>query len=326
MKIPKFIARGLVSGSLRLRPEVMDVIKKLSDDSTSRAKAAPVEEQAKQSSSEKEAAAPPPCDSQRRSLVVSPLPGRWIRWSCATFAWIAFCLVQSASAAQNLSAFDAANRTMVAGNLAQASQGFESLIARQGYSAPLLFNLANAQLREGKPGRAILNYERARWLAPNDPDIDANLRLARERSQTVLAAPWPLRFASLFTMNGWAGLGAGSLLLVTATLPLALLLPRRRTVLRLARVLAVVTLLASLAAIGARWGELSRAVIVAKAAPARISPVTVGQAIFTLPEGTMVNIEKSNGPFTLVIAQNGQKGWVSRDDIKPVIPRSTLKE
>jgi hypothetical protein len=322
MKIPKFIARGLVSGALRMRPEVMDAIKKLSDDSTSRAEAAPAEEQAKLSSPEKEAT-PTHCGSQRRRLFVSPFPGRWIRWSCATFAWVALCLVQPASAVEHSSAFDAANQAMVAGNPAQASQGFESLIARQGYSAPLLFNLANAQLREGRTGRAILNYERARWLAPNDPDIATNLRLAHERTQTVLAASYPLRFATLFTMNGWAGLGAGSLVLVTATLPLALLLPRRRTPLRLARVLAVVTLLGSLAAIGARWGELSRGVIVAKAAPARISPVTVGQAIFTLPEGTMVNIEKSHGPFTLVTAQNGQRGWVSRDTIEPVIPSIT---
>jgi hypothetical protein len=234
-------------------------------------------------------------------------------------ALAALCLVRPARAGENLSAFDAANQAMAEGNPTQAARGFESLITRQGYSAAVLFNLANAQLRAGKTGQAILNYERARWLAPRDADLATNLRLAQERTQVALAASSPLRFADWFTVDGWAGLAAGSLLLVTATLPLALLLPRQRAVLRVARILAVMTLLSSLVAIGARWGELNRAVVVAKSAPARISPVTLGPALLTLPEGTMVNIVKSHGSFTLVSAQNGQRGWVNCDTIEPVI-------
>ena len=52
--------------------------------------------------------------------------------------------------------------------------------APAGYSAPALYNLANAYARAGKPGLAVLNYERAKLLEPNDPDIDANLRHVRE--------------------------------------------------------------------------------------------------------------------------------------------------
>src|SRR5580692_3330165 len=51
-----------------------------------------------------------------------------------------------------------------------------------GYSAPSLYNLANSFARAGKPGLAVLNYERARLLDPKDPDIDANLRRVRESS------------------------------------------------------------------------------------------------------------------------------------------------
>ena len=54
--------------------------------------------------------------------------------------------------------------------------------APAGYSAPALYNLANAYARAGKPGLAVLNYERARLLEPNDSDIDANLRRVREMS------------------------------------------------------------------------------------------------------------------------------------------------
>jgi len=120
-------------------------------------------------------------------------------------------------------------------------------------------------------------------------------------------------------LNGWAVLGAVSLTLLAATLPLALLLPRHRPVLRLAGILAVVVLLGSLTAIGAGWGELNRAVVVAKVADARVAPVSLGSPLVSLPEGTIVNMLKSHGPFTLVSTSHGQRGWVSRDSIEPVI-------
>src|ERR1700679_140544 len=47
------------------------------------------------------------------------------------------------------------------------------------YSADGLYNLANSYARAGKPGVAVLNYERAALLAPDDPDIDANLEYVR---------------------------------------------------------------------------------------------------------------------------------------------------
>ena len=47
------------------------------------------------------------------------------------------------------------------------------------YSADGLYNLANSYARAGKPGLAVLNYERAALLAPYDPDIAANLEYVR---------------------------------------------------------------------------------------------------------------------------------------------------
>ena len=40
--------------------------------------------------------------------------------------------------------------------------------APSGYSAPALYNRANAYARAGKPGLAVLNYERAKLLEPKD--------------------------------------------------------------------------------------------------------------------------------------------------------------
>ena len=51
------------------------------------------------------------------------------------------------------------------------------------YSADGLYNLANQYARAGKPGLAVLNYERAALLAPNDPDITSNLEYVRATAQ-----------------------------------------------------------------------------------------------------------------------------------------------
>src|ERR1700691_3950222 len=47
------------------------------------------------------------------------------------------------------------------------------------YSADGLYNLGNSYARAGKPGLAVLSYERAALLAPDDPDINANLAYVR---------------------------------------------------------------------------------------------------------------------------------------------------
>src|SRR3982074_3225852 len=47
------------------------------------------------------------------------------------------------------------------------------------YSADGFYNLANSYARAGKPGLAVLNYERASLLAPDDADINANMEYVR---------------------------------------------------------------------------------------------------------------------------------------------------
>ena len=76
------------------------------------------------------------------------------------------------------------------------------------YSADGLYNLGNSYARAGKPGLAVLSYERAALLAPNDPDINANLAYVRA-SAHVFMKPRS-RFARLAqaaspTLAAWLG-------------------------------------------------------------------------------------------------------------------------
>jgi len=76
------------------------------------------------------------------------------------------------------------------------------------YSADGFYNLANSYARAGKPGLAVLNYERASLLAPDDADVNANLEYVRA-SAHVPTEP-RTRFARIAqaanpTLAAWIG-------------------------------------------------------------------------------------------------------------------------
>src|SRR3954467_2635403 len=76
------------------------------------------------------------------------------------------------------------------------------------YSADALYNVANSYARAGKPGLAVLNYERAALLAPNDPDIKANLDYVRAAAKVPTETPTRfVRFAEATNPTAAAWLG-----------------------------------------------------------------------------------------------------------------------
>src|ERR1700683_971976 len=112
-------------------------------------------------------------------------------------------------------ALDAANRAYTAGSYDEAAKLFQQIIDAQGYSAPLCFDLANAEAKAGHTGAAILNYERARRLAPDDGDIDHNLQLARKQAglEPNSYRWWQIALLSINWMV-WLGIMGACLLLI----------------------------------------------------------------------------------------------------------------
>lgn len=193
-----------------------------------------------------------------------------------------------------------------------------------GYSAPRLFNLANAYARNGRPGMAVLNYERARLLAPNDPDIRANLRFVRTTSALPpISGTWFERKASkLASPNTLFWFGCVGLLMVGVSLLLVRQYPRRRLALRACTAagfaLTGVTLCNALAI----WPMMSEAVVIARAPPARVAPVSMADSLMTLREAEILTVDAQLRDFTLVHTDTGRSGWVATADIARVVPRS----
>ena len=182
-----------------------------------------------------------------------------IRWMsiftslAAVFALIA--VLASAVMAQEPSSagmMAEANQRFERGEFAEAAQQYEALVGLGYRDAAVYYNLGNAYLESGDLGRAVLNYLRAEELSPRDPNIIANLDLARSRSVDQLQAEGDSLVASVADFGRrWATateFGVAALLLwavagIAATVLIIQPGIRRRAVLRGGAVIAFVVML-----------------------------------------------------------------------------------
>ena len=192
--------------------------------------------------------------------------------------------------------------------------------AETGYSAAGLYNLANSYARAGKPGMAVLNYERASLLAPNDPDIDANLRHVRDSLQ-LASEPrnWFDRAVRVGSPVVLSWMGVCGLGLLGASLLAGRIVSRHRLI-RLAATGVGIALVGVTACNGILlWPKLHEGVVITGATPVRVSPVPMGDALFVLPEAETVRMVAEHESFVLVRTRTGCTGWVSRANLGAVV-------
>jgi hypothetical protein len=193
--------------------------------------------------------------------------------------------------------------------------------AQARYSAPALYNLANAYARAGKPGLAVLNYERARLLEPNDPDLDANLRHVRE----AVGLP-PVsrnrfeRMAGIASPRVLAWVGVLGLLITGVSALARWLYPRHRGKLLAATLVGICLLGATVGSGVALWPIMHEAVVVTQTAPVRVSPVPIEEPLFVLPEASIVRMLGEHDGFVLIRTEAGRTGWAQRSNLAPTVP------
>jgi hypothetical protein len=190
------------------------------------------------------------------------------------------------------------------------------------YSADGLYNLANSYARAGKPGLAVLNYERASLLAPDDADINANLEYVRT-SAHVPTEP-RTRFARIAqaaspTLAAWISvLGVA---LVGVGLLARKLAPRFRWLQAGGILLGVAMIALTVSNAMLLWPRMHEAVVLINQTPARVSPVPMGDTAFVLPEAETVTMTAEHEDFILIRTRGGLSGWVARTNLGTVVPR-----
>jgi tetratricopeptide (TPR) repeat protein len=189
------------------------------------------------------------------------------------------------------------------------------------YSADGLYNLANSYARAGKPGLAVLNYERAALLAPDDADINANLEYVRASAH--VPAQSRSRFARIVqaiepALAAWIGV------LGVALVGVGLLARKITRSFRLLQVCSVVLGVALIALTLSNamllWPRMHEAVVLIDQTPVRVSPVPMGDTAFVLKEAETVTMTAAHEDFVLIRTRAGLSGWVARGSIGAVVP------
>jgi tetratricopeptide (TPR) repeat protein len=232
---------------------------------------------------------------------------------------------------------DAANRAYTAGSYDDAARLFQQIISARGYSAPLCFDLANAEEKAGHTGTAILNYERARYLAPGDSDINQNLQLARKRAGLDPNAYrwWQIMLLSI-NWTVWLGIMGVVLVLIflavvgtsyapaisaSTGIPQRLLKNIFRAILFAGIPFCLLMGYVELSTIG--FNNRIQGVIVApKEATLFLSPFDSADAVGTIPEGELVTVEDRHYDYLRIEARDHHFGWIQVKDIEPVIAGS----
>lgn len=189
------------------------------------------------------------------------------------------------------------------------------------YSADGLYNLANSYARAGKPGLAVLYYERAALLAPYDEDIEANLQNVRAAAH-VPAEPRKrfTRIAETASPALAAWIGVVGIALVGAGLLARRITPRFRRVLTCGILLGIVLITLTVSNAMLLWPRMHEAVVLIDQTPARVAPVPMGDTALVLPEAATVTVAAEHEDFLLIRTRDGLAGWVARANLGAVVP------
>jgi len=224
--------------------------------------------------------------------------------------------------------FENANQLYRNADYAKAAAMYEQILAN-GYESPALyFNLGNAYFKEHNIPAAILNYERARRLAPDDDDVLYNIRLANlrvidkiEPIPRLFFLVWWDRFVNRSSSDGW---GVAMVIgLWIAAFAMASLLFLRSDLVR--RILLLVALIAFLGGGVSFVASLERdrietgadnAIVFDQSVPIKSAPDQQSTDLFVLHEGVKVEVLDEVGSWKKIRLADGKVGWIPDNAIK----------
>lgn len=225
----------------------------------------------------------------------------------------------------------AADSAYVKGNYKAAIEIYESLAANNGESADVYYNLGNAYYKSENIAKAVLNYERALLLNPDDEDIRFNLELARSKTVDKVAPEykfflmeWLESIINLLSISAWSVLAVVSFVVMLLTLLLFLFgksVSTKKTGFIIALFSLFITIFANLSALH-RYHYLTErndAVIMEPSVTAKSTPSNSGTELFVIHEGRKVKIsDDSMREWTEIELEDGNKGWIPSSSLERI--------
>ena len=218
------------------------------------------------------------------------------------------------------SLFALANAQYAEGNYAEAATQYEQIIAEEP-AAEVYYNLGNAYFKQGELAQSILAYERALRLDPSNKDAKHNLLFAQSRivdniedTQSFFLSTWLKTLRNALSQQTW--------MLLSITLFIFALVGffffafsqtvwLRKTAFYTGIAALVISIIAcaNAGSLHQRDSERAEAIIIQGIVNAKASPDRSGTDLFTVHEGTKVEITETIGDWCCIHVGN-YIGWM----------------
>lgn len=216
--------------------------------------------------------------------------------------------------------FADANAQYAEGNYAEAIVQYEQILTEQ--QAPeVYYNLGNAYFKQGELAQSILAYERALRLKPSYKDAKHNLQFAQSRiidniedTHSFFLSNWIKAVRNALSQRVWTVLSISLFILALVGFfffAFSQTIWLRKTAFYLSIVALVISVVAcaNAGSLYQRDTQRSEAIITQGVVNAKSSPDRSGNDLFTLHEGTKVEIHEVIGDWCCVHVGNNI-GWM----------------
>lgn len=216
--------------------------------------------------------------------------------------------------------FSQANAQYAEGNYAEAAAQYEQVITEQP-SAEAYYNLGNAYFKQGELAQAILAYERALRIEPSYKDAKHNLLFAQSRivdniedTQSFFLSNWLKAIRNALNQQTWMILSIAlfiCMLIGFFLFAFSQTVWVRKTAFYTSLVALLICLVACINAgsLHHRDTERAEAIITQGIVNAKSSPDRSGTDLFTVHEGTKVEITETIGDWCCIHVGN-YIGWM----------------
>ncbi len=212
----------------------------------------------------------------------------------------------------------------------QAIDGYNQILMAGIESPEVYFNLANSYYKTKQYTLAILNYERAKLLAPDDEDIDFNLQIANQHVvDSIQELPgiffvrWWNSLVNSRTTDTWAVLSIIAFLLFLSLLGVYFF-ARSGDIKRVSFWAGCIFIILTIfcwsfaAQQKSRLVNHSYGIVMQPTVTVKSSPSEKGTNLFVIHEGLKIRITDQLGEWVEIRLADGNKGWLLTESIEKI--------
>ena len=245
-------------------------------------------------------------------------------------AFILLFLAQQAEMDQATVLFQQGNEFYQQGDYQKAAEQYE-LALQSGYeSEKLYYNIGNAYFKLNNIARSILNYERAKKLAPRDEDIKVNLQLAQLHVVDKIVTPPPFYFTRIWhQIKNYFSIDQLSFFTIifyvlTISVFIVKLLIKKETVQKFSYYALLPSFIIFLIFCGLLFSRIHEektnveGIVMTEKVEVLSSPSEDATEVFALHEGVKIKVNQRSGQYFRISLPDGKVGWLPQSALEVI--------